>query len=87
MANYVVIFPKDRKAAAIAYQTFANNNSPFHPEPYAYIRADINGDWIVPYLGPPFKWDRDEIREKVAAIAMRVLGTISAKVHWPEDDA
>ena len=86
MPNHAVAFPADKEAEAQAYKEWTNAHSPFFPDPFAYIRTDASGQWIVPYLGPPFAWGGVEFAEPAGGEAMRAAGVLVASVTWPVED-
>lgn len=83
MANKLVIFPAGKRAAAQAYQAWTDDNSPFHPDSFGYLRSDAFGQWVVPYLGPPFAWNGVEFREPEGGPALRADGVLAGLVAWP----
>lgn len=87
MANRLVVFPVGKESAALAYQAFANVTSPFAPDPYAYIRNDAFGQWVVPYLGPPFVYADNEVVEPEGGEAARTDGVLVETVVWPDEEA
>lgn len=86
MPNRVVIFPAGKQAEAEAYKDWADRNSPFFPDRFAYIRADASGRWVVPYLGPPFAWNAVELPEPEGGPAMRADGVLADSASWPEEE-
>ena len=86
MPNRVVIFPIAKQAEAQAYKDWTDQNSPFFPDAFAYIRADAFGQWVVPYLGPPFAWNAVEFSEPEGGEAMRADGVLADFVTWPEEE-
>ena len=86
MANHVVLFPADKQAQAQAYRVWTDQHSPFAPSPFAYLRSDAAGQWVVPYLGPPFAWNGAEFPEPEGGEAMRADGVLSDTVTWPEEE-
>lgn len=87
MANRVVIFPAGKQAAAQSYKAWTDAHSPFYPDEFAYIRNDAFGQWVVPYLGPPFTWNAVEFAEPAAGSDMRTEGVLADSVTWPDEDA
>jgi hypothetical protein len=88
MATSFITFPAAKEAEALAYQAWANGSpqNPFHPAPYAYCRNDAFGNWIVPYLGPPFEWNGVLYLEPEGGEAMRAAGVLVDEVTWSEDE-
>tara|TARA_R110000868_G_scaffold411706_1_gene707760 strand:- start:5035 stop:5307 length:273 start_codon:yes stop_codon:yes gene_type:complete len=86
MPNRVVIFPANKQTEAKAYREWADQHSPFAPEPFAYLRNDTAGRWVVPYLGPPFVWDGVEFPEPEGGEVMRAGGARSDTVTWSEEE-
>jgi hypothetical protein len=86
MPNRIVIFPVARQAAAQAYREWTDAHSPFYPDSFAYIRNDAFGQWVVPYLGPPFAWDGVELPEPDGGPAARADGVLADRVSWPGED-
>lgn len=86
MANRVVIFPVAKQVEAQVYREWTDANSPFFPDLFAYLRNDAFGQWVVPYLGPPFKWSGVEFPEPEGGEALRVDGVLANSVTWPEEE-
>lgn len=89
MANVVVIFPADQLVAAVAYAawTDAPERNPCHPDPFSYPqpRADAFGNWVVPYLGPPFAYDGAVMEEPEGGPTARAGGIVAAAPVWPAE--
>lgn len=77
MANIVVIFPAGKQAAANAYKAFTDANWPGAPGQFAYVRVDAFGQWVVPYLGPPFEMGGDVVPEPPGGPAARADGILA----------
>jgi hypothetical protein len=88
MATDFVVFPVAKEAEAQAYQAWANSapQNPFYPDLYAYIRNDVFGQWVVPYLGPPFEWNNVLYEEPAGGPAMRADGVLVNEVLWDEEE-
>lgn len=86
MANRVVIFPIAKQAEAQTYREFTDANSPFFPDAFAYLRNDAYGQWVVPYLGPPFAWNGVEFPEPAGGEAVRADGVLADTVTWTLDE-
>lgn len=93
MGNRVVIFPASKEAQARAYAAWTDEHNPWTmPTPanntgsWAYVRPDINGDWVVPYLGPPWQFNYVAYEEPEGGPAMRTDGVIHDFAVWPEED-
>lgn len=88
MANWVAVFPPTKETEARAYAAWTDNNSPFLPHDpgsWAYVRNDIDGNWVVPYLGPPFEWYGEPFPEPAGGEAMRADGELRESVVWPDE--
>jgi hypothetical protein len=88
MANKVVIFPVGKEASARAYAAWTDQNSPFLPHDpgsWAYVRNDAFGQWVVPYLGPPFQWNGVDFAEPAGGDAMRADGVLHDFAVWPAE--
>lgn len=86
MPNRIVIFPVARQAEAEAYREWTDAHSPFFPDVFAYIRNDAFGQWVVPYLGPPFTWNGVEVPEPEGGEAVRADGVLADSVTWPHEE-
>lgn len=93
MGNRVVIFPASKETQARAYAAWTDEHNPWTmPAPanntgtWAYVRNDAAGDWVVPYLGPPWVFDGVEYAEPEGGAALRIDGEIRAFAIWPEED-
>jgi hypothetical protein len=86
MPNRVVIFPATRQTEAQAYREWTDAHSPFYPDAFAYLRTDAFGQWVVPYLGPPFAWDAVEFAEPEGGEAARADGVLADSVTWPDEE-
>lgn len=86
MANRVVIFPAGKQTPAQSYKDWADARSPFYPDGFAYLRNDAFGQWVVPYLGPPFAWDGVEFPEPEGGEAARAEGVLADSVTWPDEE-
>ena len=86
MGNRVVIFPVSKETEALAYKAWTDANSPFYPDPFAYCRNDAYGQWVVPYLGPPFTYNNVEVPEPAGGEAMRADGVLADTVTWPDEE-
>lgn len=86
MGNRVVIFPAGKQAQAEAYKSWTDQNSPFYPDLFAYCRNDAFGQWVVPYLGPPFTYAGSEVPEPAGGPAMRADGVLHDYAVWPEEE-
>jgi hypothetical protein len=90
MANKVVIFPVGKETEARAYAAWTDNNNPF-PEngqegSWAYVRNDVFGQWVVPYLGPPFTYSGVVFEEPEGGEAMRADGVLHDQAVWPAEE-
>lgn len=90
MANKVVIFPVGAQTAATAYAAWTDAQYKLitgNPAAlWAYVRNDVFGQWVVPYLGPPFVWAGVEVPEPLGGPAQRVAGVLHDTAVWPGDD-
>lgn len=88
MGNRLVVFPVGKEAEGLAYQAWSNaeGRNPFHPDPFAYCRNDAFGQWVVPYLGPPFTYDNVEVPEPEGGEVARADGVLVDMVTWPGDE-
>lgn len=88
MATDFVVFPIAKQEMALDYQHYINaeGRNPFFPDLYAYCRNDAYGQWVVPYLGPPFEWNNVLYPEPGGAAAMRADGVLVDEVTWPEEE-
>lgn len=90
MANRVVIFPVEKQAAAENYKTVVNAHFAATFEPggaFAYIRNDAEGQWVVPYYGPPWEFNIGEgFTEPAECIAARADGVIHDFAIWPPEE-
>lgn len=89
MGNKVVIFPVTKEASARAYAawTDAQYKALYNPAfNWAYVRNDMWGQWVVPFLGPPWTWNGVEITEPEGGEAMRVDGVLHDFPEWPSDE-
>ncbi len=86
MPNRVVIFPAGKQAEAQAYREWTDVHSPFYPGAFAYIRNDAFGQWVVPYLGPPFTWNGVGFSEPESGEAVRADGVLADAVAWPAEE-
>lgn len=91
MGNHVVIFPVAKEAEARAYAAWTDVQYAAAYEPggiWAYVRNDAFGQWVVPYLGPPWAYDVDPIEEPAGGPEMRADGELHDSAVWPsaEDD-
>lgn len=90
MPNRLVVFPAGKETEARAYaawtdaqwQTITGNPG----DVWAYVRNDVYGQWVVPYLGPPVEWNYVEVPEPAGGEAKRVDGVLADSVTWPNDD-
>ncbi len=90
MANRVVIFPVGKAAAAETYRAGVNAHyaSAFEPGgQFAYLREDAEGQWVVPYYGPPWRFDGSQMFEEPdECVALRVEGVLHDHAVWAEED-
>lgn len=93
MANKVVIFPVGKEAPARAYAAWTDQHNPWTlPAPadntgsWAYVRNDVFGQWVVPYLGPPFAWNGVLFAEPAGGEAQRADGVLHDFAVWPEEE-
>ena len=87
MPNRLVVFPVSKETEALAYQAWANGSpqNPFYPDMFAYCRNDAFGQWVVPYLGPPFEWNNVLYPEPAGGEAARADGVLADSATWPEE--
>jgi hypothetical protein len=88
MTNKVVIFPVDKQAAAQAYLAWCNTRNPDTTPGavWGVLNNDAFGQWVVPYLGPPFAYAGAEVAEPEGGPAMRADGVLHDTVVWPVYD-
>lgn len=102
MANRLVVFPLAKETEANAYAAWTDTRWPgYDPQDptnttFAYVRNDVFGQWVVPYLGPPFAWMYDEnvgqveVPEPVSGTpaedgpTQRADGVLADEVTWPQ---
>lgn len=86
MGNKLVIFPAGKEVQARAYAAWTDNNCSTWPGicPWSYVRNDVFGQWVVPYLGPPQAYDTIEIAEPAGGEAMRADGVLHDFAVWPD---
>lgn len=92
MPNKVVIFPVSKEAQARAYAAWTDQNNPWtQPAPadntgtWAYVRNDAFGQWVAPYLGPPFQWNGVDYAEPAGGPDQRTDGVLHDFAVWPDE--
>lgn len=88
MPNKVVIFPEGKQTEAQAYLDWTNAEArnPFYPGDFGYIRNDAFGQWVVPFLGPPFAWNYIVVDEPEDGPGMRADGVLHDFAIWPDEE-
>jgi len=91
MPNRLAVFPVAKETQARAYAAWTDSHWPGANNPadpgatFAYVRNDAFGQWVVPYLGPPFQWGGSDFAEPAGGEAMRADGVLADEVTWPAD--
>lgn len=92
MPNRIVVFPVAKEAEARSYAAWTDANWPGVGNPadpgavFAYVRNDVFGQWVVPYLGPPFTWNGVVLAEPAGGEAARADGVLADSVTWPDEE-
>ena len=93
MGNRVVIFPVSKETEARAYAAWTDANNPFTPAPpadnsgsWSYVRNDVDGQWVVPFLGAPWVYAGNVYEEPAGGEAMRVDGVLHDTAEFPEEE-
>lgn len=90
MANRVVIFPDTKQDEATNYKAVCDAHYAATYEPggiFAYIRPDNEGQWVVPFYGPPWEFiTGDGFVEPAECAAARTDGVIHDFAIWPDEE-
>lgn len=89
MANKLVIFPVGKQTQAEAYRTWVNEQSNLISDLGDFagpLYNDVFGQWVVPYLGPPFEYPvGTPIAEPAGGEVERADGVLHDSAVMPED--
>lgn len=92
MSTKFVLFAAEDEVEAYVYESWCHNHCP-DVEATSWgingdtneLNRDINNNWVVPYLGPPWEWGAEVFEEPEGGEAMRVAGVLVNSVTWPPD--
>lgn len=88
MTNRVVIFPSGKQTSANSYSAACDTAwAARDGGGFSYVTVDAFGQWVVPYLGPPFEYPVGTVFEEPApCLAARDDGVLADTWTPPEEE-